>query len=262
MSNPKHTSSSLDDELKKLFPANDISRWRLLEWIKAYSRYLTIGLFSLSIVFIALLNQSEKTDLATSKIEALKESWVDPKNDRTKLLEELQTQLSLRPEGFSGWKGSLMQSAIMLNQSTWVEKWRTWPCEKEVYEIPELASLWKSSSKAALLTSQSHLSQALLLVETTLNQAPAANSEAEKMILSQLYLQKAMLYQSLENPDKELKSWKELLALLDVDLSPSLSGVQLKKPLSGWQDTWVHSWGEEKTTLLDYIAYRLKALEK
>jgi hypothetical protein len=262
MSHPRQTSSDLDDELKKLFPANDISRWRLLEWLKAHSKHLTIAATALIILLIALATQNQKEKQASSKMEDIKEQWVEPSSNRGELLLQLQPLLRQRPEGFSGWKGSLMQSALMLGQLDWVQKWRSWPCEKEITEIPELFLLWQGSSQASLLAAKSQLPEALSVVEKTLNEAGAASSEAEKMLLCQLYLQKAMLYQALEQQEKESQAWNELLAFLGAELTPSLRGAQLKTPLSGWQDIWVHSWSEDKTTLLDYIAYRLKTAAK
>lgn len=266
MSHPRQTSSDLDDELNKLFPANDISRWRLLEWLKSHSRHLSLAVSLLAIVLIAIFSQSRKEIEASSKIELLKEQWVELPKQRSEALFQLQSLLRDRPENFSGWKGSLMQSALMLGQTDWVEKWRSWPTEKEITELPELSSLWKTSSSVALLVAKSkdpsQLSSAISLIEKTLSEASAASSEAEKMLLCQIYLQKAMLYQELGQNEKEVQSWNELLAFLEAELTPSLRGAQLKTPLSGWQDVWVRSWSQDKTTLLDYIAYRLKTAAK
>jgi hypothetical protein len=262
MSHPKETSSKLDDELNKLFPANDITNWKLLEGIKNQQKPLFIALAFGLILLIALLTQSHKEKQMGSKIEHFKEQWMVTNSPRAELLTKLEPLLGKHKEGFSGWKGSLMQSALIVGQTSWVEKWRYWPSEKESVAIPELAFLWKASSQAALLAAQKETAQALALVEKTLQEAPAASSEAEKMLLSQLHLQKAMLYQSLDQTQKELGAWQELLALLDVQIEPSLRGAGLKKPLSGWQDQWVQSWSESKVSLLDYVAYRLKIIGK
>lgn len=262
MSHPRQTSSNLDDELKKIFPANDISRWRILEWVKERQKTLAIILGALVIFFIGLTTQSHKEKQIGSKIETYKDEWLAPNSPRDQILAQLEPLLRKHPEGFSGWKGSLMQSALMVGQSAWVEKWQYWPSEKEMIEIPELASLAKASSQAALLSSKESYDQALILVEKTLQEASAASSEAEKMLLSQLYLQKAMLYQKSHQDEKEASSWHELLAFVGADLQPSTRAAELKTPLARWQDQWVRSWSDDKVSLLDYIANRLKRIEK
>lgn len=205
---------------KQTSQSNQINEWSemyLTEWFSAYKQYVIFGLIALlSLILLAYrflsassLNSEADYLQAQYEFAQFQDKSINSGSNDSENFDKLETILSRHPELHAQYD-SLIAQLLIINQNPTQAKPFVERTMNRVAKDHDHIDLYRDYAQTSLLISEGQYEQAIAQAEQLKDKM---NQDAKQNYGSTLYafnlIRLATLYQELNRPDQEQKTWEE-----------------------------------------------------